>query len=232
MARGQSEPTALGTGAAESAPSSLWGKCRPLAQCRVVFAKGEQAQGREFAGQNWSLCWDLFALRAEAAGVVAALGPGQRRGAPGAVQLCRPRAPRLLAPVRLAGRSGHVRLPLSAPAACSRGSRDSRAPGGGVPADLVAAALCTPDWPEAGLGPMRKAGWARAGGWVGLWGRLGGCGQPGLGAQPREGPLQWSVWTWGLCLAFSERQTAGLPRALPKLTERGALGRPLPPGLP
>ncbi|KAB0353499.1 hypothetical protein FD755_023802, partial [Muntiacus reevesi] len=34
--------------------------------------------------------------------------------------------------------------------------------------------------------------------WVGLWGRLGGCGRPGLGAQPREGPLQWSVWTRGL----------------------------------
>ena len=51
LARGQSEPTALGTGAAESAPSSLWGKCRPLAQCRAVIARGEQAPG---VGGRWA----------------------------------------------------------------------------------------------------------------------------------------------------------------------------------
>ena len=67
--------------------------------------------------------------------------------------------------------------PLHAPAACSRGSRDGCAPGGGMPADLVAAGLCTPAWPEAGWGscgrlggPVGKAGWAQAGGWVGTGG--------------------------------------------------------------
>lgn len=230
MARGQSEPTALGTGAAESAPSSLWGKCRPLAQCRVVFARGEQARGWEDTGQNWSLCWDLSARRAKAAGVVAAPGPGQRHGAPGAVQLCRPRAPRLLASVRLAGHAGHVCLPLMPlpPAPVAPGTA------------VLRAEVCLQTWSRLACAhqPGQRLGGAHAEGWVGLWGRLGGrrreagwarAAGPGLSAT--GGAL--AVERVDLGPVFSVQcQMAGLPGTLPRLTERGALGRALPSGLP
>ena len=85
-----------------------------------------------------------------------------------------------------------------------------------MPADLVAAGLCTPAWPEAGVGLMRQAGWARAAG--------PGCPATGgalAGERVDLGPV-FSI----------QRQMAGLPGALPRLTECGALGRALPSGLP
>lgn len=94
-------------------------------------------------------------------------GPGAEtwgtRGGPALQAMCTP------APGSCEARRSHRAClpPPRAPAACSRGSRDGRATGGGMPADLVAAGLCTPAWLEAGVGLMRKAGWACGEGWVG-----------------------------------------------------------------
>ena len=81
------------------------------------------------------------------------------------------------------------------------------------------------------VGLMRKAGWACGEGWVGAGGRLGGHGRLGLGSQPREGPLQWSVWTWGLCLAFSARWPA-YPEPFPDSLSVGPWEGLCPPGCP
>lgn len=74
--------------------------------------------------------------------------------------------------------------------------------------------LCTPACAEAGVGPVGKAGWARAAG-------PGHSGTGGAFAVEHvdSGPM-----------VSVQRQAASLPTALPRLTERGALGRALLPG--
>lgn len=82
------------------------------------------------------------------------------------------------------------------------------------------ACVQTWSWPAWAHQPGRRLAW-------GPWGRLGGRRRQGLGAQAWEGPLRWSEWTRGRVSV--QRQAAGLPAALPRLGERGALGRALPP---
>ena len=73
--------------------------------------------------------------------------------------------------------------------------------------------LCTPACEEAGVEPGGKAGWARA-----------GPGRSGTG-----GAFAVKHVDSGPTVSV-QRQAAGLPAALPRLTERGALGRALLPG--
>ena len=192
------------------------GSAGPWPSVERSLPEESRPRGWEDAGQNWSLCWDLSAHRAKAAGVVAAPGPGQRHGAPGAVQLCRPRAPWLLAPERLASHAGRVCLPLMPLPPAPVAPRTA----------VLRAEVCLQTWSRLACAhqPGQRLVW-------GSCGRLGGRGRPGLGAQPREGPLQGSVWTWGLCLAFSARWPA-YPEPFPDSLSAGPWEGLCPPGCP